>query len=242
MDTLSLIDLHHIEIKEETDSLYYDQYQYCLKLRMSAFSCLRKMHRTTATQWDVADGITKRYANLVRWSRSGSFFAPISGEPPLNSEDKRHLDNLTDLLDFLWPFKENIKPVFSGNWGYVYANSKPLLQQIARKHYVHAYYIKEAVITHPKNTVRLTNPTHKFRSFLKECELDLEQKNNLLDYLSRIEDICISESLLKWLKDNHAWSWTRRYYFFDHNDPKIELMLHLIMPGIIRQTWPIIAK
>jgi len=200
------------------------------------------MHRTTATQWDVAVDVTKRYANRVRWSRYGSFFDPISGDPAQGSADKMHLDNLTDILDFLWPFKEDIKPVFSGDWGYVYANSKTLLQQIARKHYVHAYYIKEAVVTHPKNTVRLKDPKYKFRSFLKECELNLEQKNNLLGYLSRIDDICISQSLLKWLKDNRAWSWTRRYYFFDHDDPKIELMLHLIMPGIIRQTQSIIAK
>ena len=52
-------------------------------------------------------------------------------------------------------------------------------------------------------------------------------------------DIKIGRGLNHWLKYKIS-DWSRRHYYFDHNDPKIELMLQLICPGIIRTTMPII--
>jgi len=143
-------------------------------------------------------------------------------------------------LTFLWPRKDQIKLVFSGDWGYIYSNNKDLLQQIGSKHYIHVYYIKEAVVDRPKDTILLKSSDYRFRSFLRERLWTMDDKNRMLTYLQNQPDIKIGRGLQYWLKYETRWLWTRRYHYFDHNDAKIELMLQLICPGIVRTTMPII--
>ena len=236
----SLINLN-LETKEETDRLYFDQYEYCLKLRMMHFSCLRDMHKTTKEQYEVADSAITRLENRNRWNVGTSSWLSAFSSPSNTSSVKMMSDNLLDILDFLWAFRSDIKIMFSGDWGYIYSNSKLLLQQIASKHYITAYYIKQAVVTRDKNTISLKDPKNRFRSFLRDRQLDDVQKTQLLTYLSRLDDVRTSPALNYFLKYSSS-TWTRRYFFFDHNDANIELMLRLILPEIIRQTQPIVAK
>lgn len=222
--------------KDYTDRLFFDQYRYCLKIRMKDFSCLRAMRKSTKTHWDVADAVVKNQINRSRYGYFGTFDQLVN--------HKESQGDLLDLLDFLWPFKDDIRPTFSGDWGYIYANSVQILQTVANKPYTKAYYIREAVVSKPKNTIVLDSPQHQYRSFLKEVLLTDVQRTQLYDYLKRIENVRIGPGLEYWLQSSNGWrrNWTRRYYFFDHNDPNIEMMLRLILPQIIRQTWPIIAK
>jgi hypothetical protein len=115
-----------------------------------------------------------------------------------------------------------------------------LLQSISDQHYVCGYYIKEAVINRPKDTIRLQSSPYQYRSFLKEQLWTPADKACILAYLENQPDIKISRGLTHWLKYDTRWFWTRRYHYFDHNDVKIELMLQLICPGIVRTTMPII--
>ena len=223
----------NLELKECSDRLFYDQYRYSLKLRMKDFSCLREMRKPLVSLSDVTETVARRFEQRTKlsywnWDRT---------VPVRNQFD---LVCLSDLLTFLWPFKDQIKPVFSGDWGYIYSNNKDLLQQIGDKHYVHVYYIKEAVVDRPKDTILLKSSAYKFRSFLQERRWTADDKARILTYLQNQSDIKISRGLTHWLKYDTRWPWTRRYYYFDHNDAKIELMLQLICPGIVRTTMPII--
>jgi hypothetical protein len=232
MDTLSLID-SSLERKECGDRLFYDQYRYSLKLRMKDFSCLREMRKPLVSLSDVIEIVARRFeqrTKLSYWNHDRT--VPV--------RDQFDLVCLSDLLTFLWPLKNQIKLVFSGDWGYIYSNNKDLLQQIGSKHYIHVYYIKEAVVDRPKDTILLKSSAYKFRSFLKERLWTLDDKNRMLTYLQNQPDIKIGRGLQYWLKYETRWLWTRRYHYFDHNDAKIELMLQLICPGIVRTTMPII--
>jgi hypothetical protein len=232
MDTLSLID-SNLERKECGDRLFYDQYRYSLKLRMKDFSCLREMRKPLVSLSDVIEIVARRFeqrTKLSYWNHDRT--VPV--------RDQFDLVCLSDLLTFLWPLKNQIKLVFSGDWGYIYSNNKDLLQQIGSKHYIHVYYIKEAVVDRPKDTILLKSSAYKFRSFLKERLWTLDDKNRMLTYLQNQPDIKIGRGLQYWLKYETRWLWTRRYHYFDHNDAKIELMLQLICPGIVRTTMPII--
>jgi hypothetical protein len=232
MDTSSLIDLS-LERKEFGDRLFYDQYRYNLKLRMKDFSCLREMRKPLVSLSDVIEIVARRFeqrTKLSYWNHDRT--VPV--------RDQFDLVCLSDLLTFLWPLKDQIKLVFSGDWGYIYSNNKDLLQQIGDKHYVHVYYIKEAVVDRPKDTIRLQSSPYRFRSFLKERLWTLDDKSRILAYLENQPDIKISRGLKYWLKYDTRWHWSRRYHYFDHNDAKIELMLQLICPGIVRTTMPII--
>ena len=233
MDISSLIDLN-LGHKENTDRLYYDQYRYSLKLRMKDFSCLREIRNPDAELDQVSAVVDRRYAQRANYTR---FFNSSYNRSGAKQGD---LENLREMLRILWPVKDQIKPVFSGDWGYVYSNDRQLLQSIANQNYVHAYYIKEAVINRPKDTIVLRSSLYQYRSFLKERQWTNDDKTRIVSYLENQSDIKISRGLKYWLKYETRWPWTRRYHYFDHNDAKIELMLQLICPGIIRTTMPII--
>ena len=235
MGLSSLTDLT-LEHKENTDRLYYDQYRYSLKLRMKDFSCLREIRNQNASLESASLVVSKRFEQRLNYSR---FYSrnPYSDEFSVRQHD---LENLLEMLRTLWPVRDQIKPVFSGDWGYVYANNKQLLLSTSSQHYIHTYYIKEAVINRPKDTIRLQSSPYQYRSFLKEQLWTPADKACILAYLENQPDIKISRGLTHWLKYDTRWPWSRRYHYFDHTDAKIELMLQLICPGIIRTTMPII--
>lgn len=235
MDTSSLID-SSLELKKSTDRLFYDQYRYGLKLRMKDFSCLREIRKSDATVEKVASVVSRRFEQRCNYSR---FFNKRDLPTELSSR-QYDLDNILEMLQYLWPIRAQIKVTFSGDWGYIYSNNKKLLQSIGNQSYVYAYYIKEAIVTRPKDTIRLQTSAYQYRSFLKERLCTLDDKARILSYLENQPNIKIGRGLTYWLKYDTRWLWSRRYHYFDHNDAKIELMLQLICPGIIRTTMPII--
>ena len=246
MDILSLIASNQNR-KEDTDRLYFDQYRYSLKLQVKDFSCLREMRNSTRTQTEVEFIVAKRFAKRLSYDRFWTYTSPglaIPGLAILNTTDeqtttKMRLDNLIHMLGHLWPVRNQVKIMFSGDWGYIYSNDRDLLIQIDNLYYVTGYYIKEAVVSKPKNTVVLKSSAYQFRSYLAYKKYDDAKKSRILDYLKNQPDVKISRGLSHWLKYK-ASDWSRRHYYFDHNDTKIELMLQLIFPDIVRTTMPII--
>jgi len=241
MDTLSLIASNQNR-KEDTDRLYFDQYRYSLKLQVKDFSCLREMRNSTRTQTEVEFIVTKRFAKRLSYDRFWTYTE--SGSSILNTTDeqtttKMRLDNLIHMLIHLWPIRHQVKIMFSGDWGYIYSNDQDLLIKIDNLHYVTGYYIKEAVISRPKNTVVLKSSSYRFRSYLAYKKYGDAGKERILDYLKNQPDVKISRGLSHWLKYKTS-DWSRRHYYFDHNDSRIELMLQLIFPDIVRITMPII--
>jgi hypothetical protein len=130
---------------------------------MKDFSCLREMRKSDVAMDQVSAVVTRRYEQRANYTR---FFN--TSYRSVAEHKQQDLENLLELLVMLWPFKDQIKPVFSGDWGYVYSNDRQLLQLISSQHYVHTYYIKEAVITRPKDTIVLRSSVYQYRSFLKE--------------------------------------------------------------------------
>ena len=229
-------------LKENTDRLFFDRYCYSLKLHVKDFSCLREMRNSTKTQTEVEFIVTKRFAKRLSYDRFWTYTEP--GTAILNTTDeqtttKMRLDNLIDILGVLWPIRNQVKIMFSGDWGYIYSNDKDLLIKIDDLPYVQGYYIKEAVVSRSKDTVVLKSSPYRFRSYFAYKNYDEDKKARILDYLKNQPDVKISKGLNRWLKYKIS-DWSRRHYYFDHNDAKIELMLRLIFPDLIRITMPII--
>jgi hypothetical protein len=241
MDTLSLI-LSNRELKENTDRLYFDQYRYSFKLNVKDFSCLREMRNSTKTQTEVEFIVAKRFAKRLSYDRFWTYTEPgwaILNVTEEQTTTKMRLDNLIDILGVLWPVRDQIKIMFSGDWGYIYSNDRDLLIKIDDLLYVTGYYIKEAVVSRTKNTIELKSSAYRFRSYFAYKKYDEDKKARIRDYLKNQPDIKIGKGLNQWLKYKIS-DWSRRHYYFDHNDPKIELMLQLMFPDIIRTTMPII--
>jgi hypothetical protein len=234
MDTLSLIDLSP-ELEENTDRLFYDQYQYSLKLRMKDFSCLREARSNDKNLVQATAIVIRRHEQRANYSKF--FTTSYKSEAATKKLD---LENLLHCLALIWSFRDQLKLVFSGDWGYVYSNDKQLLELIGSQPYVQVYYIKRAVINRPKDTIVLQSSPYLYRSFLKDRQWTIDDKHRMRTYLENQPDIKISRGLTHWLKYDTRWPWSRRYHYFDHNDAKIGLMLQLICPGIVRTTMPII--
>ena len=234
---MGLSSLNKFESKENSDRLFFDHYRFSLKLRMLDFSCLRYMYKSTKTIAEIESIVTRRFSDRIRYSSRMDYHTfPSPSDAAINA---MRLDNLLDLLHHMWPIRDQVKIMFSGDWGYIYSNDKHVLEDICNKHYIHSYYIKEAVITKPKNTIVLKSSPYKFRSFLRCKQFTDSEKTQLVNYLENQSDLKISRGLVRWLKYSN-WHWSRSYHYFDHNDSKIELMLRLIFPDLLRTTMPII--
>lgn len=230
------------ELKENTDRLYFDQYRYSFKLQVKDFSCLREIRNSTKTQTQVEFITAKRFTTRLQYDRFWTYSSTFNSPPNLKSEQtatKMRLDDLIHMLDVLWPVRNQVKIMFSGDWGYIYSNDRDLLIKIDELPYVTGYYIKEAVVSRTKNTIVRKSSAYQFRSYFAYKKYDEDKKARIQDYLKNQPDVKIGRGLNRWLKYNVS-DWSRRHYYFDHNDPKIELMLQLIFPDIIRTTMPII--
>jgi hypothetical protein len=229
------------ELKEKTDRLYFDQYRYSFKLQVKDFSCLRELCNSTKTQTEFEVMMAKRFVVRLSYDRFWTFRVDTPADLIRTHETvtKIRLDNLTDMLGVLWPIRKQAKIMFSGDWGYIYSNERDLLIKIDELPYVTGYYIKEAVVSRTKNTIALKSSDYRFRSYFAYKKYDEDKKARILDYLKNQPDVKIGRGLNQWLKYKIS-DWSRRHYYFDHNDPKIELMLQLMFPDIIRTTMPII--
>lgn len=230
------------ELKENTDRLYFDQYCYSFKLRVKDFSCLRELRNTTKTQTEVEFITTKRFVVRLSYDRFWTYNPTFDSPANLKSEQtatKMRLDDLIGLLGHLWPVRNQVKIMFSGDWGYIYSNDRDLLIKIDDLPYVTGYYIKEAVLSRTKNTIVRKSSAYRFRSYFAYKKYDEDKKARISDYLKNQPDVKIGRGLNNWLKYKIS-DWSRRHYYFDHNDPKIELMLQLMFPDILRITMPII--
>jgi len=203
---------------------------------------LREIRNSTKTQSEVEFITTKRFTARLQYDRFWIYTPTFNSPDNLKSEQtttKMRLDDLIDVLGVLWPVRNQVKIMFSGDWGYIYSNDRDLLIKIDDLPYVTGYYIKEAVVSRTKNTIELKSSAYQFRSYFAYKKYDEDKKARIQDYLKNQPDVKIGRGLNHWLKYKIS-DWSRRHYYFDHNDPKIELMLQLMFPDIIRTTMPII--
>ena len=203
---------------------------------------MREIRNSTKTQTEVEFITTKRFTARLQYDRFWIHTPTFNSPNNLKSEQtttKMRLDDLIDMLGVLWPVRNQVKIMFSGDWGYIYSNDRDLLIKINDLPYATGYYIKEAVVSRTKNTIELKSSAYQFRSYFAYKKYDEDKKARIQDYLKNQPNIKIGRGLNHWLKYKIS-DWSRRHYYFDHNDPKIELMLQLMFPDIIRITMPII--
>jgi hypothetical protein len=165
---------------------------------------------------------------------------------PYNILSRRHKDiteqtisDLHRLADLLLTTNSDFKLVVSVNNAHVYANDLTLIDQISNLSGVTKKEYSRAVICRPKNTIRLKNPRHAFRSYFKMTKITDEQKTNLKNFLNnQQESIRLSPALSHWA--SITFNRTQDYFFIDHNEMSWLTMFGLVHPGLIRKTMQII--
>lgn len=206
------------------DRLFFDQFEYCLRVNLAEASALRGLHGH-----DVID----RNIEIRRVWRS------LGGRTG-NEITERTTQDLHRVHDhFFSATNEPFKMTVSGDQIWIYSSSLKFLQSFELLPGVVWPTYSQAVIDRPLDTIRLKNPQHTRRTYLRGQVITVEQRQRLQDFFNNYQDsICLSRSLNKWtVYGRRIFS----YYFVDHDDDGWLVLLNLLHPGLIRKTVEITA-
>ena len=189
------------------------------------------MHAQLLRSWDHA-----MLDKAIEWRNSNGGYSWRS-----TSVDTDQKSALHDFIDVRSGLGEH-KIVLTHNHAYVYTNNEVDLESIAVLPYVSFCYPTEAVINRERDTILLTDPQYKYRTFLKERYLIKENMDTLSKFLlSRKDCFRITRDLQRRLQRGDEF-YTMSYYFVDHNNMEDLVMLQIVCPGIVRKTLTIQAK
>ena len=154
---------------------------------------------------------------------------------------------LRETRDVLLTETAPFKTVVSFNTVCIYTNRRQLADRLVRlgNDGVHMRLVRQAVLTRPANVVQLQESRYAYRTYLRERKYTKDQRDMLANFLhSRRDTLRVSPALDNWVNGkligyirNHSYS--RSYYFVDHDHPNEGTMLSLVLPGIVRKTMPI---
>lgn len=224
--------------------MFYDCFRYCIGFGLAEISCLREQELDCAR-------ISKMIERRKQWrevaqQRWVTFGQKHNAQQTIvtrqwNEITKEVEQNLYDFADILRNSGVEFKLVVSTDYGWVYTNSVELITQLKPMRMLTGKKYSEAVIARPKNTIKLQNPQHQFRSYFKITKITNQQKDMLVNFLNNQQaSIRISPALQDWI--NSVYHRTQDYFFVDHNEMSWLTMLSLVHPGLIRKTQTIITK
>ena len=145
------------------------------------------------------------------------------------------------MCDFLLSNTVERKMVIAQSWFYIYSNDLDFLNIVSQLGWLDTKMIEISsvkLIASPGILVRKKTCYQK-RSYFRTQELSEKQKNTLKNLLTSYDDIRISPALQQCFDQSHRHRMLD-YYFVDHNDDNLPIMLALINPGLLRKTVPII--
>ena len=221
--------LYKVEV-DHRSSLYYDQYEWCITINISEAPCLRYLD---ANKFESAIRNAKYWAENDKWTdRSWS----VTKETALR-------ETRDVLLSETAPFKT----VVSFNTVCIYTNQRRLADRLTKlgNDGVHMRLVRQAVLTRPANVVQLQESKYAYRTYLRERKYTKDQRDMLANFLqARRDTVRVSPALDEWANGTFVGyvrnlSYSRSYYFVDHDHPNEGTMLSLVMPGIVRKTMPI---
>jgi len=215
------------------DRLFYSQFEYCVRFHLEEVSCLRTLDHAQIDRM-----IERRIAwrSISQTMTNRPLITQLSNQS--NKITETTVKNLHVLADLLLTTQTNFKLVVSAFTGYVYANDRMLIDQVAKLPGVSYVEYTQAVVGRPRDTIQLRDPKYQWRSYFKVGKLTTEQKTHLKNFLANQPGIRISPALTQWI--NFKYTRTQDYFFIDYNEPVWLTMLSLVLPGLIRKTLEII--
>ena len=215
---------------DHRSSLYYDQYEWCITINISEANCLRYLD---SMKFETAVRNAKYWAEKDKWTdRAWSMTKETA---------------LRETRDVLLTETAPFKTVVSFNTVCIYTNRQGLAKRLVNlgNDGVHMRLVRQAVISKPVGVVQLQESKYAYRTYLRERKYTKDQRDMLTNFLhSRRDTLRVSPALDEWVNGMFVGyvrnlSYSRSYYFVDHDHPNEGTMLSLVMPGIVRKTMPI---
>jgi hypothetical protein len=220
------------------DRLFYDRFQYCIGFHLDEVSCLKDLDHSYIDTI-IARRRQWREISLQRWTTAVQSNKHIITRRAKDITDE-NVENLHTLADLLIKAPVEFKLVTSVSSAWVYTNDAELIDQLGNLEFLISKTYTQAQIDRPKNTIKLKEPKHRYRSYLKSIKLTEEEKTQLCNFFANQQGHArISLALTKWMGDR--WHRTQDYFFIDHEEESWLVLLSLIKPGMIRKTVELIA-
>lgn len=216
----------------DSDRLFYDHWQYCVRFRLSEVSALRDSLDADNIEQVLTSRQIWRERVRSRWPHNNF----VRGHDAITAITK---ENLYAFADFLQRVEEPYKMVISVDQCWIYSNNPILLERIGRLPFVRSVKYTRANIVRARNTITLRNPKYQYRSYFRSVKLTSTEKNQINDFLTQ-QSVKISPALVSWLAT--PFERTQDYFFIDYNAQSWITLLSLIRPGLIRKTVQIVAK
>ena len=209
--------------------MYFDLYEYCFSFRMEEMNCVREMEH---------DRIDRMIDHRNTWrQRSPNFGGSWASRRGQITEEQRA--NCHAMLDFLQAHKD-FKLIVSGDWGYVYTGDLSLIRSMEQIPFVSPLNIKRSVLDRPRDTLRIQNSEHDFRTYFRPQRLNDAQRHNLVEFLAQQENIRMGPGLAQFVRTDQRHHYVNENFFIDHDGQGIITMLNLVVPRITRKTVKLI--
>lgn len=220
------------------DRLYYDRFEYCLGFCLDEVSCLRTLDHDHIDQV-IANRKHWREIARQRWVNGRQKHGIGPGRQYHREITEKTVKDLHGLADALLNTTCEFKLVVGAGQGYVYTNDLTLIDQLDHRPELTNKTYTCAEISRPKNTIQLKCPRHSYRSYLQTTKLNVQQKQQLVNFFHNQQDqVRLSPALKSWI--SQSFNRTQDYFFVDHDSPSWLTMLSLVQPGIVRKTMHII--
>jgi len=221
------------------DSYFYGKYRYCIAFTLDEANALKSLDH------EYIDAIIERRilwreVAQQRWSGGSQNFKHTIISKRWRPITDKTSEDLHDFAEILISTSVEYKLVTSINNGWVYTNAISLIKKLKNLNYLTDKDYTEAVVSRPKDTVKLKTPKHTHRSYLKSIKLSSQQKQNLINFFANQADhVRVAPAFNKWLVES-PYLRTQDYFFIDHIGESWLVLINLIYPGLIRKTMEIL--
>lgn len=209
---------------------WYGKFNYCLTFCLEeAFSLRNLNHSHIDRILEIRAGWGRRMATTNYGGSWRGSWIPVN----ITEDTKK---NLHSLCDFFLSETSEHKMMIASDWIHVYTNDLDLLGRISDLPFLsrNRMYLSHHSIVGEPGTVYLKKACYQYRSYFRYAKQELEQANHLRKFLAAQEHIRLSPSLQQWVGQTSQT--VSEYFFIDHDDMGVLVMLGLLNPKIIRKT------
>ena len=222
-----------VPVKKFSDRLYYNEFKYSLSINLIEASVFRGM-----TCYDAEDIDQKIHVRRVWQSTYGTHGKRMHA---FTAKVVRDLHTVGEKL--LVDKKSRL--VCWRNGFTLYTSDLEHIKSIVELDCARNPSLTSMTVNRPANSIELKNSKFSHRTYLKTYQIDLEEKQKIINLLkNHSANIRLSPSLQKYIDTKSKLTKMYWYdnFFIDHNGKDILLLLSLVRPGVVRKTFDIISN
>lgn len=232
MDTLFLTNLNQKIETVGRDRLYYDRYEYCVYFRMQDASAVKLDNHKKIDEYLEHQHWRRKinYGGSWRWQ---TFRHPITDASTKNCHTAH---------DHLKAITKGYKLTTSYDCGYLYLEDLAGAVNFLKSPGITVDIVKQAVVDRPKDSMIIKSAKHSFRTYFKNQRMELEQKQNLVNFLQGRTDVRLSPGMQEWTTRYNTHRYVCDHYFVDHNNDGFLTMLALVSSIKIKKTVTLLTE